>query len=79
MQKDKDKGKDEWCAENTQEPGEFCSLPLVGQVCAGNGLLSEDNFIRYEVADKKYNRKEYFYLDWLPSCRQPVQKIMRQQ
>jgi len=62
-EKDKDKGKDEWCAENTQEPGEFCSLPLVGQVCAGNGLLAEDNVIRYEVADKKYNRKEYFYLE----------------
>ena len=52
-----------WCRENTKEMGEFCSLPLVGQVCAGNGLLAEENIIRYEVADKKYNHEEYFYLE----------------
>ena len=61
--KEKDKSKEDWCAENVKEVGEFCSLPLVGQVCAGNGLLAEDNVIRYEVADNKYNRKEYFYLE----------------
>ena len=61
--KEKEKGKDEWCAENAKEVGEFCSLPLVGQVCAGNGLLAEENVVKYEFADKKYNRKDYFYLE----------------
>jgi len=61
--KERDREKEGWVGENAQELGEFCSLPLVGRVCAGNGLLAEDNVIRYEIADKKYNRKEYFYLE----------------
>lgn len=58
-----EKEKEEWCEENGKEVGDFCSLPLVGCVCAGNGLLAEENILRYEVADKKYSQKEYFYLE----------------
>jgi len=60
---EREKEKEEWCENNASEMGDFCMLPLVGKVCAGNGLLAEDNVLRYEVADKKYNRKEYFYLE----------------
>lgn len=59
----KEKGKEEWYEENAKEVGEFCSLPLVGKVCAGNGLLAEENVLRYEFADQKYSRKDYFYLE----------------
>ena len=54
--------KEEWVNENSIKNDGFCHLPLIGKVCAGNGILAEENILRYEVADKKYETGEYFYL-----------------
>ncbi|MBR2500443.1 MAG: LexA family transcriptional regulator [Clostridia bacterium] len=59
---EREKEKENWYEENVKEVGEECSLPVIGQVCAGNGLFAEDNILRYEFADSRYNRKDYFYL-----------------
>ncbi len=59
---EREKERENWYKDNVTELGEECSLPVVGQVCAGNGLFAEDNILRYEFADSRYNRKEYFYL-----------------
>lgn len=37
-------------------------LPVVGRVCAGNGVLAAEDIIGYEAADEKYNEEEYFWL-----------------
>lgn len=48
--------------KNAFKANNFCFLPLIGSVCEGSGLLAHENIIKYEVADKKYSTKEYFYL-----------------
>lgn len=37
-------------------------LPVVGRVCAGNGVLAAEDIIGYEPADEKYSDGEYFWL-----------------
>lgn len=37
-------------------------LPVVGRVCAGNGVLAAEDIIGYEAADEKYNEEDYFWL-----------------
>ncbi len=37
-------------------------LPVVGRVCAGNGILAAENIIDYEPCEKKYADTEHFWL-----------------
>ncbi len=37
-------------------------LPVVGKVCAGNGVLASEDIIGYEPADNKYSSENYFWL-----------------
>lgn len=41
---------------------EQASLPVLGKVCAGNGILAHEEILYYEPADTKYATGEYFYL-----------------
>jgi len=38
------------------------SLPVLGRVCAGNGILAQEEVLYYEPVDAKYATGEYFYL-----------------
>lgn len=55
--------RDEWVRKNEKKRDGFCYLAVIGRVCAGNGLLAQENVVRYEIADKKYDTDEYFYLE----------------
>lgn len=43
-------------------PETVSMIPVVGRVCAGNGVLAAEDIIGYEPADSKYNTKDYFWL-----------------
>lgn len=57
-----DKIVNEWIEKNTTSLGETCMLPVVGCVCAGNGIIAEEDILYYEMADIKYSTGGYFYL-----------------
>ena len=46
----------------TAPVGKMCVLPVVGRVCAGNGVLAAEDIIGHEPADEKYDTGEYFWL-----------------
>lgn len=51
-----------WIDENSVPVGKEIKLPVLGRVCAGNGILAEQNIIGVETADSRYGTGEYFYL-----------------
>lgn len=42
--------------------GSVTFFPVVGRVCAGNGVLAAEDIIGYEPADSKYSGEDYFWL-----------------
>ncbi|MBQ3553689.1 MAG: helix-turn-helix domain-containing protein [Clostridia bacterium] len=48
--------------ETKGAPEEMPLLPVVGRVCAGNGILAAENIIDYEPCEKKYADAEHFWL-----------------
>lgn len=48
--------------EDAVPAGEMRLLPVVGRVCAGNGILAAEDIIGYEPADSKYSEGEHFWL-----------------
>ena len=51
-----------WIDENSVPKSGFLKLPVLGRVCAGNGIIAQENIIGQEFADIKYNSDDYFYL-----------------
>ena len=51
-----------WADESCFPYGKEIRLPVLGRVCAGNGILAEQNIIDTEIADSIYGNGEYFYL-----------------
>lgn len=51
-----------WIDENSVPKSGFAKLPVLGRVCAGNGIVAQENIIGQEFADIKYNSDDYFYL-----------------
>lgn len=43
-------------------PGSLKLFPVVGRVCAGNGVLASEDIIGYESADSKYSVQDHFWL-----------------
>lgn len=37
-------------------------VPVVGRVCAGNGIIAEEDIVGYETVESKYGTDEYFCL-----------------
>lgn len=52
----------QWIDTYAAESEALYRLPVIGKVCAGNGILAQENIIGYEGAEKKYHTGEYFYL-----------------
>ncbi|MBR0277133.1 MAG: helix-turn-helix domain-containing protein [Clostridia bacterium] len=51
-----------WIKENALPFSDFQKIPVVGKVCAGNGIFAEENIIGYEVFDDKFCNGDYFCL-----------------
>lgn len=47
---------------NTIPIGSLGTLPVIGNVSAGNGALAYDDVLGYETVDKRYSNGDYFYL-----------------
>lgn len=47
---------------DTIVPGSLKLFPVVGRVCAGNGVLATEDIIGYESADSKYSVQDHFWL-----------------
>lgn len=52
-----------WIDENSLPGEKEIKLPVLGRVCAGNGIFAEQNVVGTETADSKYGTGEYFYLN----------------
>lgn len=51
--------------ERRSDAGSFGNtkmFPVVGRVCAGNGVLASEDIIGFEPADSKYSTNDYFWL-----------------
>ncbi len=51
-----------WIENNAVPVSSMQKIPIVGKVCAGNGIVAQENIIGYEVFDNKFCNGEYFCL-----------------
>lgn len=51
-----------WIDEHSLPRDIMVKIPVLGKVCAGNGIIADENIIGYETAESKYSTDDYFFL-----------------